>query len=255
MECNSESNLDEKQRNSKINCIFQCGYPEDRRCIDIFIKNSAYVSEPNSIISNNFNTSVKDSKDINQIIKITDFSSALHDIDDEFKKRHYHIVEMAKKRYNEYKCLKQGKQKSTVSHDRIKSSSTISSTAVSSQKQNIPQISPSSRIYIVPNENDVLGGRSAGAFEHSGNRKFRAKISQSLEVYEMCQHRKQKTAIMLDLINFFMKSEGSHFLTYDFEAKQWYNGDMQTARIRVATAFRDASIRKNRRIMGTLSKK
>mmetsp|Transcript_16938 Transcript_16938/g.25628 ORF Transcript_16938/g.25628 Transcript_16938/m.25628 type:complete len:250 (-) Transcript_16938:305-1054(-) len=99
----------------------------------------------------------------------------------------------------------------------------------------------SDRIYQDPTYFDVLCGRSKLAFEHPGNHIFRAHIAKFMDEYTECKTRNGKTSIILNVISSVLNN-GGNFLKYDREKEMWYDGGLQTAKIRVSTAFRDAGI-------------
>jgi len=92
---------------------------------------------------------------------------------------------------------------------------------------------------LTPRANDVLCGRGPKSFKHQGNQKLRTLIVLSLERYDRCESRKQKTLLIRDIIQSILK-EGGRFLKFDKTNDGWFDGGIKAARSRVGFAFRDA---------------
>jgi len=92
---------------------------------------------------------------------------------------------------------------------------------------------------LTPTPNDVLCGRGPKSFKHPGNQRLRTLIVLSLERYDRCESRKQKTLLIREIIQSILKG-GGRFLKFDKTNDGWFDGGMQAARSRVGFAFRDA---------------
>lgn len=92
---------------------------------------------------------------------------------------------------------------------------------------------------ITPKPADVLCGRGPKRFGHPGNRKLRSLVTFSLERYNNCESRKQKSLLIGEIIQ-KIHGEGGRFLKYNKESDSWCDGGVQAARSRVGFAFRDA---------------
>lgn len=92
-----------------------------------------------------------------------------------------------------------------------------------------------------PGPKDILCGRSRNAYNHPGNQNLRAAIALTLDEYNKCDRRQDKTRIIRLVIKSIV-DDGGRFLYYDNRRKQWLDGGMALAKSRVGTAFRDASI-------------
>mmetsp|Transcript_1044 Transcript_1044/g.1310 ORF Transcript_1044/g.1310 Transcript_1044/m.1310 type:complete len:341 (+) Transcript_1044:195-1217(+) len=98
------------------------------------------------------------------------------------------------------------------------------------------------KIYVTPEPYDVLGGRCGTAFRHPGNQMLRNTIASLLEEYKSHQKsRKEKSKIIQHLIS-SIKRKGGRFLKYDINEQKWYIAGYNLARLKVAYAFRDASM-------------
>eukprot|EP00546_Thalassionema_frauenfeldii_P020645 CAMPEP_0178907696 /NCGR_PEP_ID=MMETSP0786-20121207/7516_1 /TAXON_ID=186022 /ORGANISM="Thalassionema frauenfeldii, Strain CCMP 1798" /LENGTH=263 /DNA_ID=CAMNT_0020579527 /DNA_START=57 /DNA_END=848 /DNA_ORIENTATION=- len=100
----------------------------------------------------------------------------------------------------------------------------------------------SKRKYVTPNCNDVLCGRGRTAFEHPGNQRLREKIAVTLDKYNSCGSRQERSTVILETVNAIMIDQGGRFLKSDKETGKWYDGGIAAAKLRVSTAFRDARI-------------
>jgi len=92
---------------------------------------------------------------------------------------------------------------------------------------------------LTPTEYDVLCGRGPKSFKHPGNQKLRTRIVLSLERYDKCESRKEKTLLIREIIQSIM-NEGGRFLKFDKTNNCWFDGGVKAARSRVGFAFRDA---------------
>lgn len=98
------------------------------------------------------------------------------------------------------------------------------------------------RKYVTPNHNDVLCGRGRTAFEHPGNQRLREKIALTLDKYNSCGSRQERSIVILETVNSIMIDQGGRFLKSDKETGKWYDGGISAAKLRVSTALRDARI-------------
>jgi len=64
----------------------------------------------------------------------------------------------------------------------------------------------------VPNQLDVICGRSSTAFNNVGNRKFRIHISRNLQKYARAKRRLDKSRAIISTINSFRLETGARFL-------------------------------------------
>lgn len=95
------------------------------------------------------------------------------------------------------------------------------------------------RLYVTPNNNDVLCGRGIKNFKHPGNQMLRHKIVAELDKYLLCVRRSEKSAIIRGVAEYTLQ-QGGRFLKYDYHERSWYDGGMAAAKMRVGVAFRDA---------------
>mmetsp|Transcript_27857 Transcript_27857/g.41111 ORF Transcript_27857/g.41111 Transcript_27857/m.41111 type:complete len:265 (-) Transcript_27857:1068-1862(-) len=104
------------------------------------------------------------------------------------------------------------------------------------------QTNTSGKKYVTPNCNDVLCGRGRTAFEHPGNQRLREKIALTLDKYNKCGSRQERSIVILETVNSIMIDQGGRFLKSDKETGKWYDGGIAAAKLRVSTALRDARI-------------
>jgi hypothetical protein len=102
-------------------------------------------------------------------------------------------------------------------------------------------ISTTSAIVQQPGQFDILCGRCKDAFNHSGNRRFRAILRKSLPQYETLHSRTKISALISDITSVLMNELGVRFLKQQQQDKVWIELDEKEARKKVGHALRDMS--------------
>lgn len=94
---------------------------------------------------------------------------------------------------------------------------------------------------VQPGQFDIVCGRCKDAFNHSGNRRFRAILRKSLPQYETLHSRTKISALISDITSLLMHELGVRFLKRQQQAKLWIELDEKEARKKVGHALRDMS--------------
>ena len=89
-----------------------------------------------------------------------------------------------------------------------------------------------------PTKRDVLLGRGAACWNHSGNKWFREIIAANLSKYETCKIRVEKMVIVSDIVKQIFDADG-RFLKKDLASDDWYAVDRKTAIEKTGHAIRD----------------
>ena len=89
-----------------------------------------------------------------------------------------------------------------------------------------------------PTKRDVLLGRGAACWNHSGNKWFREIIAANLSKYETCKIRVEKMVIVSDIVKQIFDADG-RFLKKDLSSDNWYTVDRKTAIEKTGHAIRD----------------
>ena len=97
------------------------------------------------------------------------------------------------------------------------------------------------KIFIdAPLDTDVLLGKQRDAFNHIGNRSFRSLIQDHWERYNNASGRCERTAIVVQIVEFLREERQVRFLKKDNSAGRWYIVHDSVAREKVGHAIRDA---------------
>jgi len=91
-----------------------------------------------------------------------------------------------------------------------------------------------------PGDTDVLLGKQRDAFNHIGNRSFRALINANWERYNNAKGRCERTAIVVSIVKFLREDRHVRFLKKDTRTKRWFIVHDSVAREKVGHAIRDA---------------
>ncbi len=91
---------------------------------------------------------------------------------------------------------------------------------------------------------DVMCGRHRLAFNNVGNRRFRVTVSLSVEQYMKAATRKDKSRIILSVVD-IVKSTGGRFIKWNNREKMWLELNEKEAREKVGHALRDMSLVKD----------
>jgi len=87
--------------------------------------------------------------------------------------------------------------------------------------------------------NDVLCGRGKVSFTHSGNRRFRHIISQSVDEYKSATSKWEKSLVAAKLVN-LIQASGGRFLKQKRGDDAWYELSSSESKSKVSHAIRDA---------------
>ena len=105
--------------------------------------------------------------------------------------------------------------------------------------QNVADHGP--KIFIdEPLDTDVLLGKHRDAFNHVGNRSFRHLIQDHWERYNNAVGRCERTAIVVQIVDFLREQRQVRFLKRDNAVGGWYIVHDSVAREKVGHAIRDA---------------
>lgn len=91
-----------------------------------------------------------------------------------------------------------------------------------------------------PLDTDVLLGKHRDAFNHVGNRSFRNLIQDHWERYNNAVGRCERTAIVVQIVDFLREQRQVRFLKRDNSVGGWYIVHDSVAREKVGHAIRDA---------------
>lgn len=91
-----------------------------------------------------------------------------------------------------------------------------------------------------PLDTDVLLGKHRDAFNHVGNRSFRNLIQDHWERYNNAVGRSERTAIVVQIVDFLREQRQVRFLKRDNAVGKWYIVHDSVAREKVGHAIRDA---------------
>jgi len=91
---------------------------------------------------------------------------------------------------------------------------------------------------------DVMCGRHRLAFNNVGNRRFRVTVSLNVEQYIKAATRKDKSRIILSVVD-IVKSTGGRFIKWNSREKKWVELNEKEAREKVGHAIRDMSLTKD----------
>ena len=98
-------------------------------------------------------------------------------------------------------------------------------------------------INVYPRANDVLcgrGGRGGRSFEHIGNKRFRALVSDNKGHYAMSDDQEEKREIAIDIINAIKNSSPrGRFLNFNKKLMQWEEVDNKRALTKTLQALRE----------------
>jgi len=98
---------------------------------------------------------------------------------------------------------------------------------------------------IVPGKRDILCGRDKQAFNHVGNKRFRAIVNMNRERYQKAKNRDEKTRITDEIIASIIEGQ-SRFLKYDPISRLWRDVSKEYAHEKVSHALRSAKDPKKR---------
>jgi hypothetical protein len=107
------------------------------------------------------------------------------------------------------------------------------------QKKKDRKKPPLVKCFYEPIDNDVLYGRGGGTNNFSGNKTFRKKIDENLDVYQQLSNA-QKQGFALDIVTWVHTKQHGKFLQYDEEQDGWFEVTDRSAAEKVKQAFREA---------------
>jgi hypothetical protein len=90
---------------------------------------------------------------------------------------------------------------------------------------------------LMPNNNDVILGKSAGTKQHPGNLDFKKLLMERQFAYAMAD-KFQKTIISWDVIRIIQQDRGGRFVERDVNSGVWNIVQNELVRTKVANAFR-----------------
>ena len=89
-----------------------------------------------------------------------------------------------------------------------------------------------------PTKRDVLLGRGAACWNHSGNKWFRTIVAANIDKYENCKARVEKMLIVSDIVSQIFENDG-RFLKKDATSDTWHTVDRKSAIEKTGHAIRD----------------
>lgn len=93
---------------------------------------------------------------------------------------------------------------------------------------------------IIIRPNDVLCGRGKTSFNHSGNRRFRHIISQSIDEYRAATSKWEKSLVAARLVSVIHSSGGRFLKQKKDNEDEWYELSSSESKSKVSHAIRDA---------------
>lgn len=93
---------------------------------------------------------------------------------------------------------------------------------------------------IIIRPNDVLCGRGKTSFNHSGNRRFRHIISQSIDEYRAASSKWEKSLVAARLVSVIHSSGGRFLKQKKDNEDEWYELSSSESKSKVSHAIRDA---------------
>lgn len=89
-----------------------------------------------------------------------------------------------------------------------------------------------------PTNRDVLLGRGAACWNHSGNKWFRTVVAGNIAKYEKCKARVEKMSIVANIVTQIFENNG-RFLKKDTKTDTWHTVDRKSAIEKTGHAIRD----------------